>query len=77
MTSCNHSNLVLLPVSKKRVRCKRCHLTIGRDELGKSFCPECFETRGEKLYDFEEVVESEKGPVRYRCEDCGLIIESG
>jgi len=52
-------------------------LTIKHDDLGKSFCPECFETRGEKIYDFEEVVEKEKGPVKYRCEDCGTIIESG
>jgi len=67
---------VLLPANKKRLRCRRCHLTIGSDELGKSFCPECFEIRGEKLYDFEEVVEVEKGAVRYRCENCGIIIES-
>jgi protein-arginine kinase activator protein McsA len=76
MTSCTHKNLVLMPVSKKRVRCKRCHLTIGSDELGESFCPECFDARGEKLYDFEEVVEAKTGPTRYRCEDCGFIIES-
>jgi hypothetical protein len=50
---------------------------IKADELGKSFCPECFETRSEKLYDFEEMAEAETGVVRYRCEDCGVIIESG
>jgi len=50
---------------------------IKADELGKSFCPECFETRSVKLYDFEEIAETETGAVRYRCEDCGVIIESG
>lgn len=49
---------------------------IKADELGKGFCPECFETRGEKLYDFEEIAQTETGIVRYRCEDCGIIIES-
>jgi predicted RNA-binding Zn-ribbon protein involved in translation (DUF1610 family) len=77
MTSCVHNNLVLLPVEKRRMRCKYCHLTIKSDELGKSFCPECFETGSEKRYDFEEVAEAEAGVQRYRCEDCGLIIESG
>ncbi len=77
MTSCVHNNLVLLPAAKKRLRCRHCHLMIKADELGKSFCPECFETRSEKLYDFEEMAEAETGVVRYRCEDCGVIIESG
>jgi predicted RNA-binding Zn-ribbon protein involved in translation (DUF1610 family) len=77
MKSCSHNNLLLLPVAKKKMRCKYCHLTIKADELGKSFCPECFETGSDKRYDFEEVVEAETGVQRYRCEDCGVIIESG
>lgn len=77
MTSCNHINLVLLPAAKNKLRCRHCHLTIGSEELGKSFCPECFEARGEKRYDFEEIVEASTGVQRYRCEDCGIIIESG
>jgi hypothetical protein len=52
-------------------------LTIRSDELGKNFCPECFESRGEKRYDFEEIVEASTGTQKYRCEDCGVIIESG
>ena len=76
MTSCSHSNLVLLPAAKNKLRCRHCHLMIKADELGKGFCPECFETRSEKLYDFEEIAETETGAVRYRCEDCGVIIES-
>ncbi|MBI5057076.1 MAG: hypothetical protein HZB61_10725 [Nitrospirae bacterium] len=77
MTSCKHSNLVLLPAAKNMLRCRRCHLTIKADELGKSFCPECFETHNEKRYDFEEIEVNETGISKYRCEDCGVIIESG
>ena len=76
MTSCNHSNLVLLPGNKNRVRCRRCYLTIKADELGERYCPECFEMHGRKQYDFEEIPEKETGIARYRCEDCGVIIES-
>jgi len=76
MISCIHSNLVLLPLTKKRMRCRHCYLKIRADELGKSFCPECFEIHSEKRYDFEDIAETETGVVRYRCEDCGVIIES-
>ena len=76
MTSCKHSNLVLLPGKKNMVRCKHCHLTIRPDELGSSYCPECFEINGKKQYDFEEIAAEETGTARYRCEECGLIIES-
>jgi len=76
MTLCSHINLVLLPAAKNKLRCRHCYLTIKADELGKSFCPECFEIHSEKRYDFEEIAETEKGVVRYRCEDCGVIIES-
>ena len=68
-------NLVLLAEPKGRVRCRHCHLTIQSDELGKRYCPECYEATGSKRYDFEPVPEPEIAVVRYRCEDCGLVIE--
>ncbi len=77
MTSCNHSNLELLPERKNRLRCQHCHLTIKADDLANSYCPECFEIHKIKQYDFEEIVEAETGIVMYRCEECGIIVESG
>ena len=61
--------------NENRLRCRRCHLTIKADELDGGFCPECFEGDGRKNYDFEEI-ETEK-TVRYRCEDCGALIDLG
>jgi len=75
MTSCKHSILALLPEKKNLMRCRYCHLTIKADDLGEGYCPECFETRGEKQYDFEEIA-AETGKARYRCEECGVVIES-
>jgi hypothetical protein len=51
-------------------------LTIKADELGERYCPECFEMHGKKQYDFEEIPEKETEIARYRCEDCGVIIQS-
>jgi hypothetical protein len=76
MSSCIHSRLVLLPEVKSRLQCDHCHLTIKADDLGEGYCPECFEASGKKLYDFKEMPEKEPGNVRYRCEECGIIIES-
>lgn len=76
MTLCNHSKLVLLPEDKSRFQCEHCRLTIKADELGEGYCPECFETFGKKRYDFKEIPAVETGIVKYRCEDCGVIIES-
>jgi hypothetical protein len=76
MEACNHLHLELLPANKKRVRCRFCHLTIKADEIGDGFCPECFETHGEKRYDFEYIEAPEAEMVRYRCEGCGIIVES-
>ena len=76
MKSCNHNTLVLLPEKKGRLRCRHCHLTITSGELGDSYCPECYETHSEKRYDFDEIDGEESGPARYRCEDCGVLIES-
>lgn len=72
MAACKHRNLLLLEPAKDRVRCRHCHLTIQRNELRTRYCPECYETVGIKRFDFDEVVASESGPVRYRCEDCNL-----
>jgi len=76
MTSCKHSILLLLPEKKNLLRCRRCHLKIRAEELGEGFCPECFEVDGGKLYDFEEIPAEETGNARYRCEECGVIVES-
>lgn len=76
MTSCNHTNLELLPEKKDRLRCRHCHLTINGDELGDSYCPECFETDGKKQYEFEKIEADERRVARYTCLDCGAIIET-
>lgn len=76
MTLCSHSVIVLLPEKKNMMRCKHCHLTIRADELREHYCPECFEVNGAKRYDFEEIAAAETDIARYRCEQCGVIIES-
>jgi Zn finger protein HypA/HybF involved in hydrogenase expression len=75
MTTCRHKNLVRLPGSKKKLRCKHCHLTIDSDELESDYCPECMEIRGIKNRDFEEIEPENNGIETYRCEDCGALIE--
>lgn len=76
MTACTHNNLVLLSAPKKKVRCRHCHLTIDPEELGDDYCPECYEVDGERRYDFETIGTGQAGMVRYRCEDCGIIIDA-
>ncbi len=51
-------------------------MTIKPNDLGSGYCPECFEIHGRKQYDFEEIPAEETGTARYRCEECGVIIES-
>jgi LSD1 subclass zinc finger protein len=76
MSSCRHLNLVLLPRPAKKLRCRHCHLTIAAEELGCGYCPECFDASGKKSFDFEEVnAPAEDEKTRYRCEDCGAIID--
>ena len=75
MTDCHHHHLTLLPAPTGRLRCRHCHLTITADELGSNPCPECYETEGVKRYDFEQVDSEAPPSVRYRCEDCGALIE--
>jgi hypothetical protein len=74
MVPCNHTTLELLPEPKKRLRCRSCHLTIGVEELGEGYCPECFEVSGNKQYEFEELGPLSGAVVMYRCEQCGVII---
>jgi predicted RNA-binding Zn-ribbon protein involved in translation (DUF1610 family) len=76
MTSCIHPILVLLPEKKNMLRCQHCHLKIKADELEESYCPECFEIHRKKQYDFEEIADTDAGISKYRCEKCGVIIES-
>jgi predicted RNA-binding Zn-ribbon protein involved in translation (DUF1610 family) len=68
--------LELLPQPKKRLRCRHCHLTIAQDDLKEGYCPECFDSSGVKQYEFEEVAAERNEIVHYRCEDCGVIIQS-
>jgi len=75
VTACKHKKLVLITPPKDKVRCTYCHLVISKEELADGYCPECYEQRGVRHYEFEDV-EPEQGPaVRYRCEDCGAVIE--
>jgi hypothetical protein len=76
MTSCTHTTLELLPQPKKRLRCRHCHLTIAQDDLKEGYCPECFDSCGVKQYEFEEMAAERNEVVQYRCEDCGVIIQS-
>jgi hypothetical protein len=76
MSTCKHSTLVLLPEKKNMLQCRHCHLTIKPEELGQGHCPECFEIYGKRQYDFEEVAAEVTGKARYRCDKCGLIVES-
>jgi len=76
VTDCTHASLELLPNRGERLRCSRCHLTIDAQELGEDCCPECLEEAGVKHYEFEAVEDPRAEAVRYRCEACGVIIES-
>jgi Zn finger protein HypA/HybF involved in hydrogenase expression len=75
MNPCKHHNLVLIPEKKNVLRCRHCHLTINADELHGGCCPECFDVHGQRHYDFDSIESPDKGKIRYRCEQCGLIIE--
>jgi hypothetical protein len=44
------------------------------DELGDSYCPECFDGTGVKHFDFESLSAADGKVVRYRCAECGAII---
>lgn len=74
MNECKHQNLVLLPPPKDRIRCRHCHLTLRTDELTNRYCPECYEARGIKRFDFDEVAEARSETIQYSCEECGVLI---
>jgi Zn finger protein HypA/HybF involved in hydrogenase expression len=76
MTSCRHATLELLVERKATMRCRRCHLTLAAEELGDGYCPECFDSSGTKHRDFEELSHAGSKAVRYRCEECGIVITS-
>lgn len=76
MTACKHLNLTLLYSSGKKLKCRNCHLTIDADELGEGPCPECFERYGDRRYDFDAVEAPEAEITKYRCDDCGAIVQS-
>lgn len=76
MDDCAHTNLTVLNQAKPKLRCRYCHLTIAADDLPDGFCPECYEASGYKKYDFDAVPTPDSKQTRYRCEDCGIIIEN-
>ncbi len=76
MHVCYHTRLELLPERKMTWRCRHCHLTIAAEEVAEGFCPECFAASGVRRYDFDEMARSPSEPARYKCEECGVIIES-
>lgn len=76
MGYCYHTALELLPKRKKSLRCRHCHLTIAGEELADGFCPECFANEGTRRYEFDQLESSPSDRTRYRCEQCGAIIES-
>ncbi len=76
MSGCQHTTLELLVQRKSTMRCRHCHLTIAGDELGDGYCPECFATWGAKRYEFDKLEFADTVGVRYRCEECGAMIES-
>ena len=76
MESCRHLRLVLVRAEVKR-RCRQCQLVLSIEELGDSFCPECYEEKGQRNYDFENVKDATEGKALYLCEDCGAGIAGG
>ncbi|MBN2468160.1 MAG: hypothetical protein JXD19_08425 [Deltaproteobacteria bacterium] len=75
MESCRHQELTLVKKPGKKLRCRRCHLTIDEKELGEGYCPECLEAFNQRSRDFEEVEPEDDGAVLYRCERCGALIK--
>jgi hypothetical protein len=75
MNECHHANLELLPVRKRTLRCRHCHLTLDGAELGDNYCPECFDRSGQRRYEFDEVESAGDAVATYRCEQCGAIVK--
>lgn len=77
MDSCRHLHLALIPrPATHKLRCRRCHLTITAEELNGRCCPECHEAHGIQSCEFEEISVPGDGKTRYRCEECGVIIDA-
>ncbi len=76
MEACTHQKLVLVEPEPAKLRCRRCNLTIRREDLEGEHCPECLEERGEGHSDWEEVEARAPASPRYRCESCGALIEA-
>ena len=74
MEDCRHQKLVLVVPDADKVRCRRCNLTISKQELHGGVCPECLEVRGERHADFEPVSPEDTPRAYYRCETCGAVI---
>lgn len=74
MDGCGHSHIIVVQDTIKRLRCRYCHLTLKPDELVHGYCPECYETLGQKRDDFEEVAAPGDDDVSYLCEDCGAAL---
>lgn len=75
MSECDHKTLTLLAQRGDRLRCKRCYLVISAHELGSGCCPECYAVGGDRHYDFEPLAPIEEEITKYRCEQCGAVIE--
>jgi hypothetical protein len=76
MNPCRHLHLVLLsPLATHKLRCRHCHLTITPEELEGGYCPECYEAKGIKNSNFEEISTPGDGKTRYRCEQCNAVID--
>ena len=75
MSGCSHKKLTLLKERGDRLRCQKCHLVISAKELGGGCCPECYAVDGERHYDFESLAAAEEEITKYRCEQCGVLIE--
>lgn len=74
MTDCLHTNLLVITGNGSRLRCRHCHLTLKAGELDGGYCPECLAVSGRKRDDFE-TIESTDEKTRYRCEDCGALMD--
>ena len=68
--------LELLPKRGNSLRCRHCHLTIEQNDLPDRYCPECFEVTGRKRFDFDDLAAVDDEIARYRCEECGAIVQS-
>jgi len=74
MDGCGHAHIVVVMDTAERLRCRYCHLTLKPVELLHGYCPECYETLGQKRDDFDKVPASEQDTTAYRCEDCGAVL---